>query len=133
MCMKVRTALDPLVNDADVDSDGDGLTNLEEFNLGLAANDPDSDGDGIQDGLDPVPNLANNLCSGADSVLENQAITTDVICAGSNSVTIDGTVETQLNGDLRVISPTVEFKPGFSVEAGGTLKVQSVHPCSVCP
>ena len=39
---------DPI--DAFEDKDGDGLSNLDEFNLGTDVNDPDSDGDGISDG-----------------------------------------------------------------------------------
>jgi hypothetical protein len=35
--------------DRDLDLDGDGLTNLEEYTLGLKANEPDSDFDGIPD------------------------------------------------------------------------------------
>ncbi len=43
--------LDPLdASDANEDADGDGLTNLEEYDLGTKPNNPDSDGDGINDG-----------------------------------------------------------------------------------
>ena len=43
--------LDPAVDDADLDPDMDGLTNLEEYNTtGTLPNDPDSDGDGLLDG-----------------------------------------------------------------------------------
>ena len=44
--------LDPLVDDAAGDLDGDGLTNLEEFQLGSSANNTDSDGDGVEDGVE---------------------------------------------------------------------------------
>ena len=37
-------------SDAAIDTDGDGLTNLEEFTLGTDINIPDTDGDGISDG-----------------------------------------------------------------------------------
>lgn len=49
--------LDP--SDANLDLDGDGLTNLEEFNLGTFANDTDSDNDGVLDGMDSDPLNAN--------------------------------------------------------------------------
>lgn len=43
------------VADAQGDWDGDGLTNLAEFNAGLDPTDADRDGDGISDGSDPDP------------------------------------------------------------------------------
>ncbi len=48
------------INDADDDSDSDGLTNIDEFNLGTFPGKIDSDGDGLSDfweveyGLDPL-------------------------------------------------------------------------------
>lgn len=38
--------------DANADLDGDGLTNLEEFNRGTLPNNPDTDGDGVKDGAE---------------------------------------------------------------------------------
>jgi YD repeat-containing protein len=46
---EIANGLLPLVNDADGDLDGDGLTNLQEFLLGTAANNADTDGDGLTD------------------------------------------------------------------------------------
>jgi hypothetical protein len=40
------------------DSDGDGLTDVEEARLGLDPRDPDTDRDGIRDGDDPAPDFA---------------------------------------------------------------------------
>lgn len=42
--------LDPRVNDSKADKDGDGLTNLREYQLGLDPGNPDTDGDGLYDG-----------------------------------------------------------------------------------
>ncbi len=42
--------LDPFVNDAKEDKDGDGLGNLTEYGRGTFPNDRDSDGDGYNDG-----------------------------------------------------------------------------------
>lgn len=44
--------LNPNVNDAALDLDNDGLTNLAEYNLGTKANNPDTDGDGLSDGIE---------------------------------------------------------------------------------
>ena len=44
--------LDELVNDAAGDLDGDGLTNLDEFNRGTSPSDSDTDRDGIADGVE---------------------------------------------------------------------------------
>ena len=42
--------LDIRVNDANGDSDMDGLTNLEEYQYDLLPTNSDTDGDGIRDG-----------------------------------------------------------------------------------
>ncbi len=47
---EVANGLDPLVDDAAGDADGDELTNLEEYGLGTDPQDPDTDGDGLGDG-----------------------------------------------------------------------------------
>jgi len=57
---EVENNLDPLTDDADEDSDNDGLTNLEEYNYGTDPNNSDTDADGysdyeeIQNGSDPL-------------------------------------------------------------------------------
>lgn len=40
------------IHDADLDLDGDGLTNIQEYYLGTKANNPDTDGDGLTDGAE---------------------------------------------------------------------------------
>ena len=52
--------LNPLVDDADLDTDGDGLTNLQEYALATEPKIGDSDGDGLSDGVEvsqhnPIP------------------------------------------------------------------------------
>ena len=51
----------PCVKDADPagDADGDGVSNLDEFNAGSDPCDPDSDNDGINDGVDNCSATAN--------------------------------------------------------------------------
>ncbi|MBN2162630.1 MAG: S8 family serine peptidase [Pontiellaceae bacterium] len=61
---EIDHGLNPLVNDAAADPDGDGATNLEEHNAGTLPDNSDTDGDGIPDGweigtgLDPLLNDA---------------------------------------------------------------------------
>lgn len=92
--------LNPLVDDAALDNDRDGIANLIEFQLGLKPNNADSDGDGLYDGdeialgLDPskpnpdtqVPSTPAGLTKGAvstDSVtLSWQAATDDLKVSG---------------------------------------------------
>jgi hypothetical protein len=46
---EAAVGLDPLVKDALLDLDGDGLSNLREFELATNPNNADSDGDGLSD------------------------------------------------------------------------------------
>ena len=47
-----ENGLNPDVDDAAGDLDDDGLSNLEEFEANLPANDPDADKDGLKDGVE---------------------------------------------------------------------------------
>ncbi|MCD6492022.1 MAG: SBBP repeat-containing protein, partial [Candidatus Korarchaeota archaeon] len=49
---EIQYGLDPLVNDSDGDIDGDGLSNLGEYQHGTDPTDSDSDDDGMPDGSD---------------------------------------------------------------------------------
>ena len=49
---ETANGLNPNVNDASLDLDSDGLTNLKEFQSGTKANNPDTDGDGLRDGVE---------------------------------------------------------------------------------
>jgi len=62
-------------NDANLDSDGDGLSNLAEYELGTNPNEQDSDGDGINDGEDSDPVNTNPVDFDSDGMtndFENQ-------------------------------------------------------------
>ncbi len=49
---EVAYGLDPIVNDASLDKDGDGLTNLQEYNERTFPNNADTDNDGVSDGAE---------------------------------------------------------------------------------
>ncbi|MBD3159515.1 MAG: hypothetical protein GF309_12045, partial [Candidatus Lokiarchaeota archaeon] len=49
---EINKGLNPLVDDASGDEDGDSLSNLEEYQEGTDPNDPDTDNDNLNDGLE---------------------------------------------------------------------------------
>lgn len=55
---ELSNGLDPLTADETLDKDQDSLTNLQEFNLGTAANNPDTDSDGLPDGFEVAQGLS---------------------------------------------------------------------------
>lgn len=63
-----------IISDITRDSDGDGLTDIEEQRLGLDPHNPDSDGDGVKDGEDICPNLSQkSVVADEDSELIQEA------------------------------------------------------------
>ena len=54
-------------NDAGLDEDDDGLTNLQEFQAGTAPDDDDSDDDGLTDGSEVNEHLTNPFIADTDS------------------------------------------------------------------
>ncbi len=66
---EVANGLDPLsAVDASQDPDGDGRTNLQEYQLGTDPNNPDTDGDGMADGWEVANGL--NPLSSSDALLD---------------------------------------------------------------
>jgi hypothetical protein len=56
-----------------LDSDGDGLTDVEERRMGLQPGRADSDGDGIRDGEDTAPDYAPSARASEDELLLQKA------------------------------------------------------------
>lgn len=67
--LEVATGGDP-TSDFDDDSDGDGIGNLDEINLGLDPNDPDSNDDCIDDGVELGPDVNNPLDTDGDGIFD---------------------------------------------------------------
>jgi hypothetical protein len=88
--------LDPFARDADRDPDNDGLTNLQEFQLGTNPHLGDTDGDAILDGTDPHPLAANQRPVALPSLSTNTTGTVTLTLGGSDP---DGdTLLTRLTG-----------------------------------
>jgi len=100
----IENEFDPLDPElAGADPDGDGLTNLQEFELGTDPNDPDTDGDGLSDGyevgigtdpLDPNdPDKSQVLITGEAAYEESatavQALSLLVFVVSTNDVVFD--------------------------------------------
>ena len=95
--------LNKLVDDAAGNPDGDGLTNLQEFQRGTDPQDDDSDGDGLQDHVEDAtgtwtsaaatgtdPNLGDSDGDGLlDGVEDNTGIWVSVAQTGTNPNLLD--------------------------------------------
>ncbi len=64
---EIDNQTNPLVNDAVLDPDKDGLNNLEEYTAGTKANREDTDGDGLLDGVEVKQYGSNPLSRDTDS------------------------------------------------------------------
>ena len=54
-CWESQYGLNPSANDAGADNDGDGLTNIEEYQNHTVPTSPDTDGDGLKDKQELIP------------------------------------------------------------------------------
>lgn len=92
--------LNPLVDDASLDNDRDGIANLVEFQLGLKPNQADSDGDGLYDGdelalgLDPTAPNPDAEPPTAPAGLTKGSVSTDQVTlswqAASDNLKVSG-------------------------------------------
>jgi len=74
---EIAHGLDPFSNDANLDLDGDGLSNLQEYQLGTDPSNTDTDGDGLSDGWEAAhatdPLKANDSDKQLSSVMRESA------------------------------------------------------------
>jgi hypothetical protein len=121
-------------SDANLDPDGDGLTNLEEYRHRTDPHNPDTDGDGIPDGvevragLDPTvadrPALSGGAStpeSGPGLVSFGTALTSSIPCAMS---------WTQLAGPKVPLRGGDGFAPAFIARAAGLYTFQGQASCA---
>ncbi|WP_290518071.1 Ig-like domain-containing protein [Alcanivorax sp.] len=103
---EVDNDLNPMnASDASLDSDSDGLTNLEEFNLGTDFNDADSDNDGLIDGDEVNVHGTNPLASdsdndGIDDGVEISILNSNPLSADSDDDGMDDSFELNNGLDL---------------------------------
>lgn len=95
---EITYALNPGVDDAGGDVDGDGLSNLDEFIEGTSPRDTDSDGDGLPDGAE--------VAAGSNPLQDDVA----------PQLTVPGDIQVNASGILTAVNlgaaTAVDFKDG---------------------
>ena len=137
---EVRNGFNPNNSaDAAQDADNDGLTNLQEFQRGLAPRDADTDRDGISDGpndpdgagpiiagpdpnpLQPEttpPTCAITAPLGGATVIEGETII--VRATGTDNVGVSRIAFTSSAGGLNFTDTSAPFEVPFVIPTGGT-------------
>ena len=119
--------LDPNdANDAGLDEDSDGLTNLEEFEAGTILDDDDSDDDGLKDGEEINTHSTNPLEPDSDGDGANDAVEVTDTTSDPNIADTDGDgindgpelKEGLLPRDAAASSPTMIHRYTFDDPAG---------------
>ncbi len=112
--------LNPLnAEDAGLDSDGDGLTNLQEYLAGTNPANVDTDGDGVADGQDSYPTEAPTLTLSAASLLADESadVALTVSYLNEASVVVEQVVDIDQNGAADAGEPVIR---SFAVTDGTT-------------
>jgi hypothetical protein len=64
-------------------------------------------------------------CSGVDVLIQNRTFDADTTCVAENSLVADSGVVIALGATVEFQSPLTSLGPGFSVEAGGILRIST--------
>ncbi|MEX2636208.1 FG-GAP-like repeat-containing protein [Alteromonas macleodii] len=116
-------------NDADQDADNDGLTNLEEFNLGTDPTKSDTDGDGVPDVSDDFP--LDNLRTDSTTQLFTFTYTFDGNTRGTAGHELTAVVEGTLldDNDTVIIANVVSASlAGVDYTITSDLAIRAANP-----
>jgi hypothetical protein len=116
---EIAHGLDPTVDDSMLDPDGDGLTNLEEHELGTDPLNPDTDGDGILDGEESRKRYPGEITVGRTitqgvQIIESDAEGITLELRSDDLATETVEVETEIYQRLRL----TDYIHGFTNEVG---------------
>jgi hypothetical protein len=102
------------------DPDHDGLTNLQEFQLGTDPNNPDTDGDGLTDGQEVLVYHTNPLLASTDGTGITDGIEVQT-----------GTLAASFSAKLAAAMGSLEVKPGTFILAVNSIEGQASQQLTV--
>lgn len=139
---EVQNGLNPNVNDAALDKDGDGLTNLEDFQRGTRADNPDTDADGLSDRVETgtgtwvnATNTGTNPLQAdtdadtlRDGVETNTGTFVSATDAGTNPFVADTDTDGTSDGSEVTLgtNPLIPNPPPTVMEGGGTFATEHI-------
>ncbi|MEK7591802.1 MAG: thrombospondin type 3 repeat-containing protein [Patescibacteria group bacterium] len=129
---------DRIANTIDPDDDNDGLTDLQELQIGTDPLNVDSDRDGLQDGTDPCPLDPANRCVPTPTPIQSTSQTGNQSSAGSSGGMANSfinSINTLINGSLNTNS-NVEGVQTSNVStesiAGTSVNSDTFAECNTC-